>query len=70
MVQLSVLLCLIPLALENAMMQAHITQVGWLPVVGLHHWQGRTAAALSIVHCAALLACRHTSFKQTCAAAG
>lgn len=26
MVQLSVLLCLIPLALENAMMQAHITQ--------------------------------------------
>jgi hypothetical protein len=28
MVQLSVLLCLIPLALENAMMQAHITQVG------------------------------------------
>ncbi len=27
MVQLSVLLCLIPLALENAMMQAHITQV-------------------------------------------
>lgn len=27
MVQLSVLLCLIPLALENAMMQAHITRV-------------------------------------------
>lgn len=27
MVQLSVLLCFIPLALENAMMQAHITQV-------------------------------------------
>ncbi len=26
MVQLSVLLCCIPLALENAMMQAHITQ--------------------------------------------
>jgi len=29
MVQLSVLLCLIPLSLENAMMQAHVTQVGW-----------------------------------------
>lgn len=28
MVQLSVLLCLIPLTLENAMMQAHVTQVG------------------------------------------
>jgi hypothetical protein len=28
MVQLSVLLAFIPLALENAMMQAHITQVG------------------------------------------
>jgi hypothetical protein len=28
MVQLSVLLCYIPLALENAMMQAHITMVG------------------------------------------
>jgi hypothetical protein len=27
MVQLSVLLCLIPLTLENAMMQAHVTQV-------------------------------------------
>lgn len=30
MVQLSVLLCLIPLTLENAMMQAHVTQVRWL----------------------------------------
>jgi hypothetical protein len=29
MVQLSVLLCLIPLTLENAMMQAHVTQVRW-----------------------------------------
>lgn len=32
MVQLSVLLCLIPLALENAMMQAHITQA-CLPLI-------------------------------------
>lgn len=29
MVQLSALLALIPLALENAMMQAHVTQVSW-----------------------------------------
>ena len=28
MVQLSVLLCFIPLCLDNAMMQAHITKVG------------------------------------------
>jgi hypothetical protein len=37
MVQLSVLLCLIPLTLENAMMQAHVTQVwrwGWLGSAG------------------------------------
>jgi hypothetical protein len=36
MVQLSVLLCLIPLALENAMMQAHITQVGGACIAALY----------------------------------
>jgi hypothetical protein len=40
MVQLSVLLCLIPLALENAMMQAHVTQVGWVGAP----WAGRGGA--------------------------
>jgi hypothetical protein len=48
MVQLSVLLCLIPLALENAMMQAHITQVCYLCTAhGAHGCQGALGCSFS-----------------------